>query len=418
MLDRRAFTAAMGAGALVLSGCARRVEPLRVWAMGVEGEALGRFAQAYQAENPGKAVRVQALPWGAAHEKLLTAFAADDLPDVIALGNTWIAEFAALDALAPLDAHLTDSPLKTQAVFDAARRATTVGGRAVAVPWYVDTRLLFYRPDLLKRAGFALPAVTLDEWAAQLKAVARLHSNGHSLLMPINEYEPLVAFCLQSGAPLLRDNATHGNFRDPAIRAAFARVAGLYWNGYAQVLTSTQVPDLYSGFARGDYGFVVSGPWNLGEFARRMPKDVEWATATLPGPSGPGASLSGGVSLCIPARSKAQDDAFAFIEYLCAAPQQAMLHTIAGDLPADRAAWAAAGLDGDPRSLAFFRQLELAVSPPQAPEWERIANEMAAALERVVRHIQPLDAALKGLDEFAELALAKRRSMVQQKGAA
>ncbi len=43
---------------------------------------------------------------------------------------------------------------------------------------------------------------------------------------------------------------------------------------------------------------------------------------------------------------------------------------------------------------------------------------MAAALERVVRHIQPLDAALKGLDEFAELALAKRRSMVQQKGAA
>ncbi len=416
MLDRRAFTAAMGAGALALSACARQNEPLRVWAMGVEGEALGRFAQAYQAENPGKLVRVQALPWGAAHEKLLTAFAADDLPDVIALGNTWIAEFAALDALTPLDALLSQSTLNRDGSFDAAVRATTINGRAVAVPWYVDTRLLFYRPDLLKRAGFSHPATNWAEWDQQLKAVARLKSGGHSLLMPINEYEPLVAFCLQSGAPLLRDNATHGNFRDPAIKAAFARVADLYWKGYAQVLTSTEVPDLYSGFARGDYGFVVSGPWNLGEFAKRMPTNVEWATAVLPGPEAPGASLSGGVSLCIPRRSKNADAAFAFIEYLCAPAQQAALHAAAGDLPADRAAWTLAGLDRDDRAQAFFHQLQLAVSPPQAPEWERIANEMAAALERVVRHIQPLDAALKGLDEFAELTLAKRRSM--QKGAA
>ena len=34
-------------------------------------------------------VEVQQLPWTAAHQKLLTAFAGDSLPDVAQLGNTW-----------------------------------------------------------------------------------------------------------------------------------------------------------------------------------------------------------------------------------------------------------------------------------------------------------------------------------------
>jgi multiple sugar transport system substrate-binding protein len=54
------------------------------------------------------------------HEKLLTAFAGDSLPDVCPMGNTWIPEFAALGAW---DTGVID-------------------GRAYAVPWYVETRLL------------------------------------------------------------------------------------------------------------------------------------------------------------------------------------------------------------------------------------------------------------------------------------
>ena len=98
-------------------------------------------------------VEVQQLPWTAAHEKLLTAFAGDATPDVCQLGNTWIPEFAALNALEPLDARVAASPVDR-------RRATTsrgiwdtnvVDGKLYGVPWYVDTRLLFYRRDLLAR---------------------------------------------------------------------------------------------------------------------------------------------------------------------------------------------------------------------------------------------------------------------------
>jgi len=44
---------------------------------------------------------VTAIPWDAAHDKLSTAIAADEVPDVSLIGTTWMGEFAATGALDP-----------------------------------------------------------------------------------------------------------------------------------------------------------------------------------------------------------------------------------------------------------------------------------------------------------------------------
>ncbi|ESQ91075.1 hypothetical protein ABAC460_07540 [Asticcacaulis sp. AC460] len=382
--------------------------------MGVEGEALEPFARAFEHSHPGAAVRVQVLPWSAAHEKLLTAFAADNLPDIIALGNTWVSEFAALNALEPLNDRLKGSAIRFDHFFDGARNSVTIGERILGVPWYVDTRLLFYRTDLLHQAGFDVPAVTWDRWDDQLKALSR--DGRHGLLMPINEYEPLVALCLQSDAPLLMDNGTRGGFRQTGIRESFAYAASLYERGYAARLMHSEVTDYYSAFARGDYAFIITGPWNLGEFARRLPAALQdkWATAPLPGPKGPGASSAGGVSMCITRASRSKDQAFAFIEYMCNTSRQAEFYQATGDLPPDRDAWPMAKLMENERTHAFFDQLTMARPVPKVPEWERIANEMTGALERVIRGQIGLDDALDRLDEFAWNVLAKRRTLLER----
>jgi multiple sugar transport system substrate-binding protein len=420
--DRRRFGLALASLAAVTPvACAKKREPLRIWAMGLEGEALGAIAQDFEAQNPAIPLRVQALPWGAAHEKLLTAFAADNLPDVIALGNTWVPEFAALGALEPLNSRLVGSRIDPGRWFDGARKSVTLDGQMLGVPWYVDTRLLFYRKDLLRKAGFETPAQTWAGWDAQLAALSGARRDGrYGLLMPFAEYEPLVAFCLQADEPILIDSDTRGGFRQKSVRESFAYAASLYERGYADRLTHSEVTDVYSSFTRGDFAFIITGPWNLAEFAKRLPSDLQdqWATAPLPGPEGAGFSSAGGVSLCIPKASGSKDHAFRFIEYLCAPKRQAGFYRMTSDLPADPSAWPLTGLMQDSRSRTFFDQLNHTRPPPQVPEWERIANEMVAALERVVRGITPLDAALKGLDEFAWTLLAKRRAMLELKGVA
>ncbi len=46
-----------------------------------------------------------------------------------------------------------------------------VDGHLFGIPWYVDTRLLYYRRDLLQQAGFDAPPATWHEWTQMLGAI-------------------------------------------------------------------------------------------------------------------------------------------------------------------------------------------------------------------------------------------------------
>jgi len=117
-------------------------------------------------------------------------------------------------------------------------------------------------------------------------------------LLPLNEPDPLFALALQQGA-LLKDDDTRGAFSQPAFRRALDFYAGVFRAGLAPSMTSAQISNVWDEFARGMFAFYITGPWNIGEFRRRLPpeRQNDWAAAPLPGPDGPGVSTAGGSSL-------------------------------------------------------------------------------------------------------------------------
>ena len=96
------------------------------------------------AENPDAKVNVTAVPWDAAHQKIASAIAAKQTPDVSMVGTTWQGEFAKTGALDPTPADL----ISKDAFFPGAWDTTVVDGTAYGVPWYVETRVIYYRKDL------------------------------------------------------------------------------------------------------------------------------------------------------------------------------------------------------------------------------------------------------------------------------
>ena len=74
---------------------------IEVWAMGTEGEMLGDFVADFEKDNPDADVKVTAVPWEAAHDKLSNAIAAGETPDVSLIGTTWMGEFAEAGGLEP-----------------------------------------------------------------------------------------------------------------------------------------------------------------------------------------------------------------------------------------------------------------------------------------------------------------------------
>ena len=220
---------ALGAAAMLfaaMGGCGDATAPttVRFWAMGFEGDVVAELMTDFERDHPGIRVDVQRLPWTSAHEKLLTAFVGDVTPDVAQLGNTWLPELATLGALAPLDAAVTASAgVRTPDYFSGIWATNLQDGVLYGVPWYVDTRLVFYRRDLFADAGFATPPVTWSAWLDAMRAIkARAGAGHYAILLPLNEFEQLLALVLQGDDPLLRDHDRWGNFRSAGFRDALA----------------------------------------------------------------------------------------------------------------------------------------------------------------------------------------------------
>ena len=398
-----------------LAGCGRRddgITRLSFWAMGNEATNVPQILPEFERLNPGIMVDVQALPWTAAHQKLLTAYAGDSLPDLSQVGNTWVAEMAAIGAISPLPGFASE--LLTDQ-FPAVLETNRIDGQPVATPWYVDTRLLFYRSDLLGQAGHASVPQTWAGWKQAMHAVKRVvGADKYAVLLPLNEFEQLLTFGLQGEEPLLKDEDTRGNFSSPSFVAALAFYKSLFDEGLAPVASAAQISNVWTEFERGWFSFYFSGPWTIGEFRNRLKPETRWLTSGVPGPDGPGASAPGGSSLVVYRSSARQEAAWKLVRYLSDPAVQARFNVITGDLPARPSAWAAPAVANDPYIAAFTGQLARAEAVPKVPEWERIVTEMQIVAERMVRGEYTPEAAGAEIDRRADRLLEKRRWMIER----
>lgn len=416
---------AAGLALLALSSACRPEQDahtLEFWVAGREGEVVAQLLPEFEASHPGLRVHVQQIPWLSAHEKFLTAAVAQRSPDVAQLGNTWIPEFATIGALEPLDEDLAATPsIAPDDFFSGSWGANEFAGRTYGVPWYVDTRLLFFRTDLLHEAGFEEPPRTWGEWLAMLRAIQQQARPGPgrdpraALFLRLDEPELLLALGLQQ-APLLRDGDRFGNFRSAGFVHALEFYSSLAQVSLLEAQGNAQVANLWDDFARGAFVFYIGGPFNIGELERRLPAQQRdsWSTAQLPGPDGPGASLALGASLVMFQTSPRKREAWQLIQYLSRADVQRRFYELTGDLPPRRSSWDGFDLAAQRGAAAYRAQLEQMYPLPAVPEWERIKSAVIVIEERAARGTLAPEAAGAELDRRSDRILEKRRWILER----
>ncbi|MCS7181709.1 MAG: extracellular solute-binding protein [Thermoanaerobaculum sp.] len=415
----RALAIFLAGGAVACGGADSPPPTLVFWALGREGEVVERLLPGFAQENPGLSVRVQQIPFTAAHEKLLTAYVGRSTPDVAQVGNTWIAELVALDALEPLDPWLAHQPsLRAEDHFPGIWATNVVRGRLWGIPWYVDTRVLFYRRDLVARAGFShMP----KDWAGLRQLAEELIKRKlapYAFYLPTDEWVFLVLLAMQAGSVLV-DEQLEPQFCQPAFLQALGFYADLFRQRLAPVMGNAQMGNYYQRFADGFFALYVTGPWNLGEFRRRLPEALQesWHTVPLPAPAAqdfPGVSLAGGSSLVVFRRSPHKEQALRLLAYLNRPQVQVAFYQLVGDLPANRRAWEDPLLAQDPRLAAFRLQLTRVQPLPQLPEVEQLMQRLWEVVEPALRGQATLAEVCGHMDEEARRILAKRRWLRQR----
>ncbi|MHB0968755.1 MAG: sugar ABC transporter substrate-binding protein [Thermoanaerobaculia bacterium] len=408
---------------VLLLSCSPDHERLEVWGLGREGEVIAELIPEFERRNPGIRVAVQQMPWTAAHEKLLTAHVGEATPDLAQMGNTWIPEFVQIGAVEDLTPLVAASEVvRPGDYFPGIWQTNVVDGALYGIPWYVDTRVLFYRRDLLASVGASEPPKTWSEWKALCAKLREVMPEGRwPILLPTNEWPQPVILALQAGAPIIADGR-RGAFEEPRFARAYDFYLDFFNRGYSPKISHHEIANVYQQGAEGWFAMYITGPWNIGEFRRRMPPEAyaQWATAPIPSIDPkvfPGASTAGGSSLVLFKDSKKKEAAWKLIEYLSAPEQQIRFAGLSGNLPARRSAWNSPVMHEDPRMEAFRVQLENAVPTPLVPEWEQIATMIFEIGEQTIRGRYTGTQARALMQDKADRILEKRRWVLEQKEA-
>lgn len=371
---------------------------ITVWALGAEGEKLGEIAADFEAENPDVKVNVTVIPFDAAHDKIATAIAGNQTPDVTLVGTTWLPEFASTGALDPTPTDLIDPA----DFFEGSWSTTEVDGTSFGVPWYTETRQIYYRTDLAEKAGVTPgEGWTWDEFKAFAKAMQdKAGAQWGISLQPGGQgsWQTFMPFAWQNGAELVEGDQF--TFNTPPMQGAL----DFYASFFKEKISPTDLAPgaLETGFIKGEIGAFVSGPWHMGILRDQGGAEIEgkWAVAPMPTEEA-GTSFTGGGDLVVFKDSESRDTAWKFVDFLTQAPQQQKLYELVGSLPAVQSAWESGELADDPLLKSFGDQLQDAKSAPAVATWEQVAAPLDDAIEQVSRGKSDAATALAAAEEKA-----------------
>jgi multiple sugar transport system substrate-binding protein len=371
---------------------------ITVWAMGTEGEKLAAFAQDFMTENPEATVTVTAVPWQDAHQKIASAIAANQTPDVSMLGTTWMGEFAKTGALDPTP---TDF-IEQDAYFPGAWDTTVVDGTSYAVPWYVETRLIYYRTDLAQQAGVSAPQSwdDLKAFATALKQNAGAESGLYLQPGGTGSWQSFLPFAWSNGAEVASEEAF--SLDSPEMSEALA----YYGSFFSEKLSTTSDLGLQGAleqsFINGKVGAFISGPWHIGLLTEQGGAGFEGKFAVTPMPTKKSAtSFIGGSDLAVFKNTQNRDSAWKFISWLSQPEVQVKWYQAVTDLPAVQKSWDDQALAGDAFLATFGKQLADAKAPPPIPTWEQVASVIDGEVEKVAKGGADPAAAVSTMQERA-----------------
>ena len=364
---------------------------IQVWTM-EDSKAFTALMQDFTKQTSIN-VQVTAVPWDNVNDKLTTAVASGNGPDVTQIGLSLLPSFQSAGALLDLSPYLKDHPGLQSSKYPSGVAADKMNppGKVLSVPWVSDVRILFYRTDILTAAGIAGPPASWTEFHDDAAILAKRGQGKYGYYIPQWDSALPAEFTWEAGGSITDANGKV-TFDSPEFRTA----ADFYISFYKDKLVPTASDfDQAQGFVSGAAPMIISGPYLAAAIKSAAPQlDGKWNVALLP-KNVSRTSYYAGSNMGVFATSKHVAASLRLLDYLAQTNTQLSWFKAANELPSTKAAMGDPSLTSDPMVKTYTDQLQDAKPLPLAPKWDKISQALLDALNSIV---------LKGKDENATLA--------------
>ncbi|WP_369018237.1 sugar ABC transporter substrate-binding protein [Thermatribacter velox] len=276
---------------------------------------LEEKAKEFEAQT-GYKVNFEIIGWGEAWQKISVALASQSGPDVFQVGTTWNPQFAATGGLEKID--IAEFGGK-EAFMEANYISTTYKGESYGVPWFAETRCLFYNKEMFSEAGVQ-PPNTYEELKAVGKKIVEKFGEGSAIAIAgTNAWDLLHNWAIvlwAYGGNLLTPDNKKAAFNDEAGIEAMKWYASLIVEGLAaKACAEYNQPQADAAFINGNVAMCFMGPWNIAGIEQENP-DLPYDVVEPPAGPVKRASFSGGSNLVILKGSPNKDAAKEWIKFL------------------------------------------------------------------------------------------------------
>jgi N,N'-diacetylchitobiose transport system substrate-binding protein len=315
---------------------------LTVWYMtgSLPDDVAADLKSDFESAHDGVTVEYQVQQWDGIGEKLTTALASDEPPDVLEVGNTQVAQYAASGGLTDL----------TDAVGEFDNSDSWLPGladpgkwedRTYGIPFYAGDRTVIYRTDMFEQAGIEPPA-SWDELLATGDALRAEFGDDDRFMpmyLPGQQWYTLASLVWDEGGELATqgdDGTWTGALSTPEGQAGIQRYKELY-DALSTAPTDTDEanPQQFEVMAQGSVAMMIGLPWELAS-AVDANADLDGKLSVFALPSTTDGELAppfvGGSDLSIPLGSDAPDLATEFIKLVTGTEYQTRLAE-AGAIP-------------------------------------------------------------------------------------
>lgn len=352
-------------------------------------------------------IKLTDLSWKDGKTKLFAAFHSKTEPDVIELGSDWVAQFSSAGVLAELN----NKHVEFDKFIEFSTEPSMYNYKIFALPWYVDTRVLFYNKTLLEGANINIDSIiTFDDLINASKKIQLQYKNENKYGIAVNGpdahrlYKKVVTYLWSYGGDILDKN---GNF----ILNSKNNIKAIekYKVSKSYGLMENQ-RTLDGEFIQGNIGFIISGAWIIEKIKNENP-NLKYGVRTLPKTeSNNGISFAGGEYLAVTKQGGRKPLAKEFVKFLSDGKNAIKFckEVPEAGFPADKNYFNDNYYKTQAIRSVFAEQLKFAKMTPVHKYWLEIEEHLEKAVEEVLYDKKSSEQALNDLQKVVTEKYSKK----------